>query len=57
MTAPAGANIFNAQQELMLGDVEAERTERYVRIIYDEKLTDRMNQVMDKILAQLPARN
>jgi WD40 repeat protein len=54
ITVPASTNIFNSQQELMLGDIEAERMERYVRIIYDEKLTERMNEVMNKILAQLP---
>jgi WD40 repeat protein len=54
ITAPADASIFNTQQELMLGDVLAERMERNVRIIYDEKLTERMNGVMNKILAQLP---
>jgi predicted Zn-dependent protease len=54
ISAATGRNIFNAQQELELGDVKAEQWEKTYRVIHDEALTDRLNKVSAKILAQLP---
>jgi WD40 repeat protein len=54
LSAPTGANMFNAQQELDLGDVEAEWLEKNYRVIHDDELAARLNRVSSRILAQLP---
>jgi hypothetical protein len=48
------ANIFTPQQEVDLGDIQAERVERSVQVIHDDELAARMNRVVDRILAQMP---
>jgi WD40 repeat protein len=54
LSAPAAPNIFNAQQELDLGDVEAEWLEKNFRVIHDDELADHLNVIANRILAQLP---
>jgi hypothetical protein len=54
LSAPAGPNIFNVQQELDLGDVEAEWLEKNFRVIHDDELADHLNVIANRILAQLP---
>jgi predicted Zn-dependent protease len=54
LSASASANIFNPQQELDLGDVEAEWLEKSYRIIHDDQLASRLNLMTERILAQLP---
>jgi len=46
--------MFNAQQELDLGDVEAEWLEKNYRVIHDDELAARLNLISSRILAQLP---
>jgi WD40 repeat protein len=55
LSAPTRANIFNVQQELDLGDVEAEWLEKNYRVIHDDELAGRLNSISNRILAQLPA--
>ena len=52
-----GANMFTPEQELELGDIEAELLEKNYRVIYDEELAGRMNRIIGRILAQLPPTN
>ena len=54
LSPPAGANIFSPQQELDLGEVEAEWLEKNYRVIHDDELAARLNIVASRILAQLP---
>jgi WD40 repeat protein len=54
LSAPAGTDIFNAQQELDLGDVEAEWLEKNFRVIHDDELAEPLNVITNRILAQLP---
>jgi predicted Zn-dependent protease len=54
LSTPTGANMFNAQQELDLGDIEAELLEKDYRVIYDDELAARLNRISSRILAQLP---
>ncbi len=54
LSAPTGANIFNTQQELDLGDVQAEWLEKKFRVIHDDDLVSRLNLISGRILAQLP---
>lgn len=54
--APTNAkNIFTPQQEIDLGDVEAEQIERNARVIHDNDLSGYANHVASKILAHLPS--
>ncbi len=54
LSASASANIFNPQQELDLGDVEAEWLEKNYRVIHDDELAGHLNLIANRILAQLP---
>lgn len=54
LSPAAGANIFSPQQELDLGDVEAEWLEKNYRVIHDDELAARLNLITGRILAQLP---
>ncbi len=54
LTPSPVANMFSPQQELDLGDVEAEWLEKNFRVIHDDELAARLNHVTDRILAQLP---
>lgn len=55
LTPSPAVNMFNPQQELDLGDVEAEWLEKNYRVIHDEDLSARLNRVTERIMAQLPA--
>lgn len=55
LSPAAGANIFSPQQELDLGDVEAEWLEKNYRVIHDDELAAHLNLIADRILVQLPA--
>lgn len=52
--APPGSNIFTDQQEVDLGDVMAEQIERNFRVIHDGELAAHMNDMIGRVLAQLP---
>ena len=54
LTAPENANVFTPQQEVELGDIEAEQIERNTRVIHDDDLSARLNRIVDRILANLP---
>jgi WD40 repeat protein len=54
LTPPPGADIFTPQQEVDLGDVEAEQIERNIRVIHDEQLAGYLNHVAERLLAQMP---
>lgn len=54
LTPSPAANMFSPQQELDLGDVEAEWLEKNFRVIHDDQLSARLNHIADRILAQLP---
>jgi Peptidase family M48 len=54
LSASTQANIFNPQQELDLGDVEAGWLEKNYRVIHDDELAGRLNLINSRILAQLP---
>jgi hypothetical protein len=54
LSASAGPNIFSPQQELDLGDVEAEWLEKNFHVIHDDELADHLNVVAHRILGQLP---
>jgi hypothetical protein len=43
LSAGTGANIFSPQQELDLGDIEAEWLEKNYRVIHDDSLASRLN--------------
>lgn len=47
-------NIFTSQQEVDLGDIEAERVELSARVIHDDQLAAYLNRIVDHLLAQLP---
>lgn len=54
LTASSALNIFTPQQEVDLGDVEAERIERTAHVIHDDELATYLNHIVDRILAQMP---
>jgi hypothetical protein len=49
------ADIFNAQQEMDLGDALAEQIQRDFLVIDDPDLTDYLQRLGDRVLAQAPA--
>lgn len=55
LSAGTGANIFSSQQELDLGDVEAEWLEKNYHVIHDDDIAARLNLTTSRILAQLPS--
>jgi len=54
LTASGAPNNFTPEQEVELGQIEAERVERTARVIHDDALAARMNGVVNRILEQLP---
>jgi len=52
--AQQSANIFNAQQEMDLGDVEAEWLQRQYGIIDDPAVTAYLQQIGDRLVSHLP---
>jgi len=53
--SPEGRNVFNAQQELQLGDVEAEWLEKNHQVIRDDRLAGHLNAIGIRVLSQFPA--
>lgn len=53
LTTPQNLDIFTPQQEVDLGDIEAEQIERRVRVIHDDALSARLNHIVDGLLAQM----
>ena len=51
---PAAADIFSAQQERVLGDIEAEMVESSYDVAYDQELAVHLNAIAGRILSQLP---
>jgi WD40 repeat protein len=54
LSAPAGQNIFNEQQEMDLGDAVAEHLQRNHRIINDETLTSHLRRIGERLTKHLP---
>jgi WD40 repeat protein len=57
LLASQNVNIFTPQQEVDLGDIEAEQVERRVHVIHDDQLSAHLNQIVASLLAQLPQTN
>jgi predicted Zn-dependent protease len=53
--SPEGHNVFSAQQELQLGDVEAEWVEKNHQVIRDDRLAGHLNAIGSRVLSQFPA--
>jgi WD40 repeat protein len=49
-----GTNIFDAQQEMILGEVEAEHLQRDFRVIDDPELTAYLQRVGDRLVRHMP---
>jgi hypothetical protein len=54
LTASSQRNIFTPQQELDLGEIEAEALEKDFRVIHDDEIAARLNDTVNRILAQVP---
>ena len=52
---PRGNNIFNAQQEMDLGEVQAEWLQRQFRVIDDPDVTGFMQRVAERLVQRMPA--
>jgi predicted Zn-dependent protease len=52
--APAAADIFSAQQERILGDIEAEMVESSYHAAHDQELAVHLNAIAGRVLSQLP---
>lgn len=50
----ANGNIFTEQQEMDLGDAIAEQFERNFQVVRDEQLNAYLNQIAQRLLAQMP---
>jgi len=55
LQASTAPNIFTPQQEVDLGDIEADRIEHTFPVFQGDDLTSYLNGIVKKILAQLPA--
>jgi WD40 repeat protein len=53
-TAPAGANLFNEQQEAWLGDAIADHIQRNFRVLDDPRLNSELERIGNRLLQQLP---
>lgn len=51
---PTASNIFSAQQERALGDVEAEWMEANYPVLHEDGLASHLNSVASRILSQFP---
>lgn len=51
---PTATNIFSAEQERILGDLEAELVESNYHAVHDEGLAGHVNSVADRVLSQFP---
>lgn len=54
LAASTAKNIFTPQQEIYLGDVEAEQFERNIHVIHNDDLSAYINGVAARIVAHLP---
>jgi predicted Zn-dependent protease len=54
LRVPTAANIFSAQQERALGDIEAESVESNYRAAHDDELAAHLNAVAGRVLSQSP---
>src|SRR5579863_3368472 len=54
LQATSAPNIFNPQQEIYLGEVEAAAAEHDLRFVHDERMTGYLNRIAARLLAQLP---
>ncbi len=52
---PEGRNIFSAEQELDLGDIEAEWLEKNQQVMLEGRLARHLNTIGSRILSQVPA--
>ena len=51
---PAASNVFSAQQERDLGDVEAAWVETIYKVVHEDALTSHLNRIASRILSQFP---
>ena len=51
---PAAANIFSAQQERALGDIEAEMVESTYHVAHDQELAVHLNDIAGRVLSHIP---
>lgn len=54
ISIPTAVNIFSAQQERTLGDIEAEMVQSNYRPAQDEELAAHLNAIAGRVLSQLP---
>ncbi|HKQ51795.1 MAG TPA: M48 family metalloprotease, partial [Pyrinomonadaceae bacterium] len=54
LPAATEANIFNPEQEVMLGEVAAERIQKDYRVIEDPQLLSFLNQIGERLNKNLP---
>jgi predicted Zn-dependent protease len=54
LRVPTAANIFSAQQERALGDIEAELVESNFRVAHDDEFAAHLNWVTGRVLSQFP---
>jgi predicted Zn-dependent protease len=54
ISIPTAVNIFSAQQERTLGDIEAEMVQSNYRLAQDEELAAHLNAIAGRVLSQLP---
>jgi len=47
-------DIFTPQQEVELGDIEAQEIERNLHVIDDPKLTNHIDKILNRLVAQIP---
>jgi hypothetical protein len=47
--------MFTPQQEVDLGDIQAQRIERDVRVIHDDELSAYLNRLAQRLLGKMPA--
>ncbi len=52
--SPEAHNIFSAEQERDLGEVEAERLEKNQQVIQDDRLAGHLNTISSRLLSQFP---
>jgi len=50
----ASGNIFSPEQEMMLGDIVAERVERDFRLVHDEKLNAYVQTLGERLVRHVP---
>jgi WD40 repeat protein len=54
LTPAQGTDIFTPQQEVDLGEIQAERVERDVRVIHDDELAQHLNDIAQRLLTKMP---